>query len=299
MTSLIKVPFADSGDKTAVPETDAGGGVNMTQGYGQAYSLDPATDPSAKRIERDKMNWLFNIITKAIHEIQISGVASFITSADNGGSPFSYGKGALISLDGVNYQSLENANTTTPPGAKWSAVPANIQPLDTTLTALAALVGAANKLPYFNGADTAALTDLTQVGRDIIGKSDIAAVLTYLGLKTAAQRDVGIGTNNIPDMSSFTASIGSNGYQKLPGGVIIQWGVLPISDVSGSQSFPVAFPIAYPSSTSPTVTISDDSTQMVTQFAAQNRSKTGFSVLIVESTTAVASHSVQWISIGY
>ncbi|SUW63490.1 Uncharacterised protein [Buttiauxella agrestis] len=182
MTSLIKVPFADSGDKTAVPETDSGGGVNMTQGYGQAYSLDPATDPSAKRIERDKMNWLFNIITKAIHEIQISGVAPFITSADNGGSPFSYGKGALISLDGVNYQSLEDANTTTPPGAKWSAVPANIQPLDATLTALAALVGGANKLPYFNGADTAALTDLTQVGRDIIGKTDIAAVLTYLGL---------------------------------------------------------------------------------------------------------------------
>lgn len=56
------------------------------------------------------------------------------------------------------------------------------QPLDATLTALAALVGAANKLPYFNGADTAALTDLTQVGRDIIGKADVAAVLTYLGI---------------------------------------------------------------------------------------------------------------------
>ncbi|EPM0072367.1 gp53-like domain-containing protein [Citrobacter freundii] len=60
----------------------------------------------------------------------------------------------------------------------------NFQPLDPTLTALAALVGAANKLPYFNGDDTAALTDLTQVGRDIIGKSDIAAVLQYLGLPT-------------------------------------------------------------------------------------------------------------------
>ncbi|UQQ19882.1 hypothetical protein LY264_19245 [Citrobacter portucalensis] len=58
----------------------------------------------------------------------------------------------------------------------------NFQPLDPTLTALAALVGVANKLPYFNGDDTAALTDLTQVGRDIIGKSDIAAVLQYLGL---------------------------------------------------------------------------------------------------------------------
>ena len=58
----------------------------------------------------------------------------------------------------------------------------NFQPLDPTLTALAALVGVANKLPYFNGDDTAALTDLTQVGRDIIGKSTIADILTYLGL---------------------------------------------------------------------------------------------------------------------
>ena len=51
MTSLIKVPFASSGDKTAVPDIDSTGAVNMTQGYGQAYSLDPVTDPSAKRIE--------------------------------------------------------------------------------------------------------------------------------------------------------------------------------------------------------------------------------------------------------
>ncbi|MDU1876799.1 hypothetical protein [Citrobacter sp.] len=189
MTSFIKVPFASSGDKSAVPDTDAGGGVNMTQGYGQAYSLDPATDPSAKRIERDKMNWLFNRITQAINEIQSGGVAPFITSADNGGSAFSYGKGALVSLGGVVYQSLVASNTSTPPGANWSALPEKIQPLDTTLTALAGLVGAANKLPYFNGADTAALTDLTSIGRDIIGKTDIAAVLQYLGLTNFADKN--------------------------------------------------------------------------------------------------------------
>ncbi|MEP9065575.1 hypothetical protein ABKU14_18960, partial (plasmid) [Enterobacter roggenkampii] len=62
----------------------------------------------------------------------------------------------------------------------------NFQPLDPTLTALAALVGVANKLPYFNGDDTAALTDLTQVGRDIIGKSTIADILTYLLLSDSA-----------------------------------------------------------------------------------------------------------------
>ena len=64
----------------------------------------------------------------------------------------------------------------------------NFQPLNPTLTALAALVGAANKLPYFTGTDTAAQTDLTSVGRDIIGKNTIADILTYLGLSGFADK---------------------------------------------------------------------------------------------------------------
>lgn len=57
----------------------------------------------------------------------------------------------------------------------------DFQALDATLTALAGLATGANKLPYFTGTDTAAQTDLTSVGRDIIGKSTIADILTYLG----------------------------------------------------------------------------------------------------------------------
>ena len=58
----------------------------------------------------------------------------------------------------------------------------DFQALDATLTALAGLATSANKLPYFTGNDTAAQTDLTSVGRDIIGKNTIADILTYLGL---------------------------------------------------------------------------------------------------------------------
>lgn len=80
----------------------------------------------------------------------------------------------------------------------------NFQPLDPTLTALAALVGVANKLPYFNGDDTAALTDLTQVGRDIIGKTDIAAVLQYLGLEDLAKTS---GNNTFTGDQKFTGGV--------------------------------------------------------------------------------------------
>ncbi|WP_458793756.1 gp53-like domain-containing protein [Citrobacter freundii] len=72
------------------------------------------------------------------------------------------------------------------------------QALDATLTALAGLATGENKLPYFTDTDKAAQTDLTQVGRDIIGKSSIADILTYLGLgKTDSPEFGGLTTPNV------------------------------------------------------------------------------------------------------
>ncbi|HEI0781395.1 TPA: tail fiber protein [Escherichia coli] len=56
------------------------------------------------------------------------------------------------------------------------------QPKDATLTALAELATSADKLPYFTGANRAALTALTSVGREIISKTSAEDVLDYLRL---------------------------------------------------------------------------------------------------------------------
>lgn len=123
----------------------------------------------------------------------------------------------------------------------------NFQPLDATLTALAALTGAANKLAYFNGDDTAALTALTSVGRDIIGKSTIADVLTYLSLGTAAKKDVGTGAGQIPDMSNFTFAGAPNVFSSIviAGNRRIMEGSSYGSFVNGVLNF--TLPLAYPS----------------------------------------------------
>ena len=113
-------------------------------------------------------------------------------------------------------------------------------PLNDTLGALSSLVGGANKLPYFTAANAAALTALSSIGRDIIGKATVADVLTYLTLKSAAQRDVGTGTNQIPDMSSFASG---NNWMKFPSGKIIQYGY---QTSSSSGSVIVNFPIPFP-----------------------------------------------------
>ncbi|ELL6326150.1 phage tail protein, partial [Escherichia coli] len=54
------------------------------------------------------------------------------------------------------------------------------QPADATLTALAGLATAADKLPYFTGNDTASLTTLTNVGRDILAKTSKQEVIQYI-----------------------------------------------------------------------------------------------------------------------
>ncbi|EIE3192655.1 TPA: phage tail protein [Escherichia coli] len=71
------------------------------------------------------------------------------------------------------------------------------QPKDATLTALAGLATAADKFPYFTGNDVASLATLTKVGRDILAKSTVAAVIEYLGL-----RELGTSGEKIPLLST-------------------------------------------------------------------------------------------------
>ncbi|EMW4056968.1 tail fiber protein [Escherichia coli] len=62
------------------------------------------------------------------------------------------------------------------------------QPKDATLTALAGLATAADRFPYFTGNDVASLAILTEVGRDILAKSTVAAVIEYLGLQETVNK---------------------------------------------------------------------------------------------------------------
>ncbi len=54
------------------------------------------------------------------------------------------------------------------------------QPLDADLTAIAALVSAADKLPYATGAGTWSLANFTAAGRSLVGAADAAAQRTAL-----------------------------------------------------------------------------------------------------------------------
>lgn len=66
---------------------------------------------------------------------------------------------------------------------------ADAQPLDATLTALAGLATAADRLPYATGADTFALATFTAFGRSLLDDADAPTARATLGLGTLATQD--------------------------------------------------------------------------------------------------------------
>lgn len=162
----------------------------------------------------------------------------------------------------AEYAPLASPGLTGKPTAPTAAQASNDTQLATTAfvkAALAALVASSpealdtlNELAAALGNDPNFATTMTNAlaGKqpldntltELSGKS-VSAILNYLGLKEAAKRDVGIAAGQIPDMSSFNASRASTGWQKLPGGLIIQWGQ---AATNASSLVAVPYPIPFP-----------------------------------------------------
>jgi hypothetical protein len=97
----------------------------------------------------------------------------------------------------VNGHAL-NADVAVTPTDLGLVIGTNVQAFDTELSAIAGLVSAADKLPYFTGSGTAGVADFTAFGRSLIDDANAAAGRSTLGLV--------IGTD-----VAATGAIGSSG----------------------------------------------------------------------------------------
>ena len=100
-SKTFTVPFADSGDKAAIPDpTQVGGEVSYTEGFTLDYELDQVTEPTAKDVPRQETNQLYFDITEFLQEIQQNGLSIYNATYD-------YAVGAhTIGSDGILYRAL-------------------------------------------------------------------------------------------------------------------------------------------------------------------------------------------------
>ncbi|NUL36653.1 gp53-like domain-containing protein [Kosakonia sacchari] len=203
-----------------------------------------------------------------------------------------------LNADKANWQQIltgtGNVTVTLPDGTSFTGPTWNS--LATSLSGLA---------KKGDNSDITSLSGLTtplSLAQGGLGSTTADGGRTALGLGTAATRNVGVGPDNIPDMSSQGVGIGNSlGWQKYPNGMIRQWGVSSAASGPGASvsiTFPVGFPNAclqlklYP--------ISDD-IPAVTLFmpgAVSNLSATAWAVARITAAgltiSAVASGSTTY-----
>jgi hypothetical protein len=122
MSKRIRFPFAENGQRTAIQDvTQPSGIVNYQDGYPAAYSLDIVTDPTARRVNRDRFNQLMFDITSNIKEWQEQSFPAYIQPSSNGGVNYAYPKGMTVRFNGGYRISLVDNNDTQPDNASnWA-----------------------------------------------------------------------------------------------------------------------------------------------------------------------------------
>lgn len=119
-------PWATSGDKVTIPDPpQMDGSVSYSNGFTSDYSI-AIGGPGAKAIPRTAFNELNYEITKVLQQYQQIGTPNFITTADNGGTPYAYSKYSYALYDTSDgngpriFQSKTDANNNpVTDGANW------------------------------------------------------------------------------------------------------------------------------------------------------------------------------------
>jgi hypothetical protein len=103
------------------------------------------------------------------------------------------------------------------------------------------------------------------------------------------------------DITGFFAganhSLTPNGYQRFPGGLLIQWGRVSYADIAGVLETSITYPISFTTVVFH-VSVVAETTQPGVTTSFRNPSTTNFIAVIKEFDTTVAGGFINWFAIG-
>lgn len=139
-------------------------------------------------------------------DADLTALAALVSAADK--LPYATGAGtwSLADFSAFGRSLVDDANAAAARATLGLVIGTDVQTQDLELSALAALVSAADKLPYFTGVGAAALADFTAAGRALVDDADASAQRTTLGLGALAVLAT-VGTSQIDNDAVTYAKI--------------------------------------------------------------------------------------------
>lgn len=134
------------------------------------------------------------------------------------------------------------------------------------------------------------------------GLTPSGTVLTQLLAALDARYAAGGTAVHLSDLTGSNQLLATSGYQKLPGGLILQWGSAYVGDYSAGVNDPhsVTFPLAFPGGVYQVLTTWSDPTSNTTVavfVTAQNAA--GFTAAYTESGSSVEDMTIRWFALGF
>lgn len=107
------------------------------------------------------------------------------------------------------------------------------------------------------------------------------------------------GTNWFLTNGGGSSSIATNGYQKFPGGAILQWGTLTSVPVDTTTA--ITFPVTFPNSCTSLgySCLASDNASKVFAFQVTTPSTTGVSISYTRLNNSAPTATILWTAIGY
>ena len=209
--AMLNVPFANSAIATEIapfPDWNRGLGIAFDQTEGKP--------------EMKGLNGLFQVLTTSMLYLKQRGIAEWDATLE-------YPANAFVT-EGARLYKSKRVNTNKQPSLSqldWD-VWASISDISVSTN------GNLKKTVAADGAVTLEVPTATNAVRGVVRQATSAEVSNRSSVN-AYITPINVG-------QTFGASLSTNGWCRLPNGLILQWGTTSSSEATGVTSFPVAFP---------------------------------------------------------